>query len=101
MIYEVRGRIFSLFFISVRTNETASMVYAQSLEMEKARLPVRLNRPATMTGIPRTMVAITAHKPSHAMQIILNRELITFLTKNRRQVLQIILGAYGTGADKS
>jgi hypothetical protein len=56
--------------------DTASMVYAQSFEMEKARLPVRLSKPAIITGIPRIMVAIPAHKPSHAMQIALYSDFI-------------------------
>jgi hypothetical protein len=51
-------------------------VYAQIFEMENARLPVRLNRPATMTGIPRIMVAIAAHKASHATRIALNSDFI-------------------------
>ena len=52
------------------------MVYAQIFEMEKARLPVRLKRPASMTGIPRIMVAIDAHKKSHATRIALNSDFI-------------------------
>ena len=51
-------------------------LYAQSFEMENARLPVRLNKPATMTGIPRIMVAIATHKPSQAMRIALNSDFI-------------------------
>jgi hypothetical protein len=44
--------------------------------MENARLPVRLNRPAIMTGIPRIMVAIAAHKTSHITRIALNSDFI-------------------------
>jgi hypothetical protein len=32
-----------------------------------------------MTGIPRKMVAIAAHKPSHATQIALNINFIAFM----------------------
>ena len=76
MIYDVPGSNLSLFFISVLTKDTASMTYAQILEMENARLPVRLNMPASMTGIPRIMVAIAAHKKSHATRIALNSDFI-------------------------
>jgi hypothetical protein len=76
MIYDAPFSNFSLFFISVLTKDTASMVYAQILEMENARLPVRLNIPASMTGIPRIMVAIPAHKQSQATRIVLNSDFI-------------------------
>lgn len=74
MIYDVPFRSFALFFISVRTKDTASMMYAQIFEMENARLPVRLNRPATMTGIHRIMVAMDTHKTSHVTRIALNSD---------------------------
>jgi hypothetical protein len=67
-------RILFVFFISVRTKDPASMMQAQSFEIENARLPVRLDRPATMTGIPRITVAIVAQKPSHATHIALNSD---------------------------
>src|SRR4030067_1350039 len=78
MTYDCPFRIFSLFFISVRTKETASMMYAQIFERENARLPVQLNRAAMMTGIHRIRVAINAHKKSHATRIILNNAFIAF-----------------------
>jgi len=52
------------------------MTYAQIFERENARLPVRLNRAAMMTGIHRIMVAIDAHKKSHATRIALNSDFI-------------------------
>jgi hypothetical protein len=52
------------------------MTYAQIFEKENARLPVRLNRAAMMTGIHRRMVAIDAHKKSHATRIALNSDFI-------------------------
>jgi hypothetical protein len=76
MIYDVPFRSFALFFISARTKDTASMMYAQIFERENARLPVRLNRAAMMTGIHRIIVAIDAHKKSHATRIALNSDFI-------------------------
>jgi hypothetical protein len=52
------------------------MVYAQSFEMENARLPVRLKSPAGMMKIHRIMVASAAQKPSHTTQIALNNDFI-------------------------
>lgn len=54
------------------------MVYAQIFVMEKARLPVRLNRPAVTTGITRIRVAMHAHKKSHATRIVLNMDFIVW-----------------------
>jgi hypothetical protein len=52
------------------------MVYAQSFEIENARLPVRLNRPMGMMKIHRMTVAIVAHKPSHATHVALYNDFI-------------------------
>jgi hypothetical protein len=79
MIYDVPFRSFALFFISARTKDTASMMYAQIFERENARLPVRLNRAALMTGIARIMVVIDAHKKSHVTRIVLNNAFIAVL----------------------
>ena len=76
MTYDCPLIIFALFFISARTKETASMMYAQIFEREKARLPVRLNRAAMMTGMHRIRVAINAHKKSHATRMVLNMDFI-------------------------
>jgi len=56
------------------------MVYAQIFVMENARLLVRLNRPAMTTGITRIMVAMHAHKKSHATRIVLNMDFMALLS---------------------